>query len=70
MNITQFPNNNNVVTIKLDNYADVTVTQFFGSEVRLNVKDANGDEVRISFESKQAFGLFLDNLCNAQDGKN
>jgi hypothetical protein len=68
MNITQFPDNTNVVTFKLDNYSNVTVNQFFG-EVRLNLKDVDGNEVRISFESKLAFGLFLDNLCNAQDGK-
>ena len=66
MNITQFPGNTNVITLKSANYK---VNEFFG-EMRLDVKDADGNEVRISFESKLAFGLFLDNLCNAQDGTN
>ena len=65
MNITQFPGKTNVVTLKSASYQ---VSDFFG-DIRLDIKDADGNEVRVTFESKQAFGMFLDNLCNAQDGK-
>ena len=65
MNITQFPGKTNVVTLKSASYQ---VSDFFG-DIRLDIKDAVGNEVRVTFESKQAFGMFLDNLCNAQDGK-
>lgn len=68
MNITQFPDNTKVVSLKSTNYSETTISHFFG-EVRLEIRDTDGNEIRISFESKQAFGMFLDNLCNAQDGK-
>jgi hypothetical protein len=65
MNITQFPGKTNVVILKSASYQ---VNNFFG-DIRLDIKDADGNEVRVTFESKQSFGMFLDNLCNAQDGK-
>jgi hypothetical protein len=65
MNITQFPGNTKVVTLEPTSYQ---ISHFFG-EIRLEIRDVQGNEMRISFESKQAFGIFLDKLCNAQDGK-
>jgi len=64
MNVTQLPGDTHIVTLKPVSYV---AREFFG-DIRLEVRDAEGNEIRISFESKQAYGMFLDNLCNAQEG--
>jgi hypothetical protein len=62
MNVTQLPGNTHIVTVKPASYQ---LREFFG-DLRLEVRDAEGNEIRIAFESKLAFSKFLDTLCNAE----